>query len=204
MGRDTLRERNKADKLNRIRDAARHLFGTRGFDLTSTRDIATRADVGLATLFLYASDKRDLLFLACNEDLSALTDRAYAASIDQTSFAEKLEAFFREFYAFYGANRLLSKEVLRELTFYTTGMQSEKFQANRQRTIERIEQLVRFGRERGEVESASLDADIARLLFYVFAAEVRRWLGSANMSEDEGLHDLMRLIRIVFAGLERA
>ncbi|HKP77544.1 MAG TPA: hypothetical protein VJU34_00290 [Phenylobacterium sp.] len=52
--------------------------------------------------------------------------------------------------------------------------------------------------------SASTDADVARLLFYVFAAEVRRWLGSDSTSEDEGLHDLMGLVRIAFAGLKRA
>src|SRR5687767_14774639 len=73
----TLRERGKADKRKRIQAAARRLFSTRGFDATSIRQIAERAHVGLATLFLYATDKRDLLFLAGNDDLELLSEAAF-------------------------------------------------------------------------------------------------------------------------------
>src|SRR6187399_18349 len=79
----TLRELNKADKRQRIQEAARRLFGTQGFDANSIRQIADRARVGLATLFLYAGDKRDLLFLAGNDDLEALTKIAFA-KVDPT------------------------------------------------------------------------------------------------------------------------
>ena len=68
-----LRERNKIEKLQRITAAARDLFIEKGFDETTTREIAQRAHVGLGTLFLYATDKRDLLFLICTEELEALT-----------------------------------------------------------------------------------------------------------------------------------
>ena len=56
-----LRERNKAEKLQRIRKAARALFIKRGYDDTTMRDIAKRAEVGFGTLFTYASDKRAFL-----------------------------------------------------------------------------------------------------------------------------------------------
>ena len=71
-----LRERNKLDKLRRIKDAATELFMQKGFDDTTTRAIALRADVGLGTVFLYAPTKRDLLFLIINEELQAVVDRA--------------------------------------------------------------------------------------------------------------------------------
>ena len=61
------RERNKLDKLRRIKAAARELFLEQGYDNATTREIARRADVGLGTLFSYASDKRDLLFLIYND-----------------------------------------------------------------------------------------------------------------------------------------
>ena len=62
----SVRERNRRDKLQRITAAARALFVEKGFDETTTREIARRADVALGTLFLYATDKRDLLFLICH------------------------------------------------------------------------------------------------------------------------------------------
>jgi len=56
------RQRNKVDKLLRIKAAARHLFVSRGYDDTTTREIALRAGVGMGTVFIYAANKRDLLF----------------------------------------------------------------------------------------------------------------------------------------------
>ena len=57
------RERNRQDKRERIRDAAEDLFNECGYDAATTRDIAHRAGVSLGTLFNYADDKRDLIFL---------------------------------------------------------------------------------------------------------------------------------------------
>ena len=82
-----LRELNKADKQQRIQEAARYLFSTQGFDATSTREIAERARVGLATLFLYAADKRDLLFLAGNDDLERGPSAACSSAIFPTLIA---------------------------------------------------------------------------------------------------------------------
>ena len=58
-----LRERNKLEKIQRIKAAATKLFSEKGFDEATTRDIAKRAHVGKGTLFLYAKDKRDLVLL---------------------------------------------------------------------------------------------------------------------------------------------
>ena len=66
---ESRRELNKQDKLRRIKAAARALFIGRGYDETSMREIAQRAGVALGTPFSYAADKRDLLFLAVNEEL---------------------------------------------------------------------------------------------------------------------------------------
>src|SRR2546421_5744523 len=79
------RERNKLDKLRRIKDAARELFVAKGFDDTTTREIALRAGVGIGTIFVYAENKRDLLFLIANEELEKVTERAEAAVNESTS-----------------------------------------------------------------------------------------------------------------------
>jgi AcrR family transcriptional regulator len=56
----SLRERNKEDKLARIEHAARRLFSKQGYDLTTTREIAERAGIGVGTLFVYFPEKRDI------------------------------------------------------------------------------------------------------------------------------------------------
>ncbi len=45
------------------------MFIAKGFDDTTTREIAQRASVGIGTLFIYADNKRDLLFLVANDEL---------------------------------------------------------------------------------------------------------------------------------------
>ena len=49
-----------------------------------------RARVALGTLFNYAKDKRDLVFLIFNEELNATTDIALAAPRPAQPFAEQL------------------------------------------------------------------------------------------------------------------
>src|SRR5262252_7155366 len=84
------RERNKLDKLRRIKDAARELFVAKGFDDTTTREIAIRAGVGIGTIFVYAENKRDLLFLIANDELEKVTERAEAAVQVSASLMQNL------------------------------------------------------------------------------------------------------------------
>ena len=203
MATPSLRERNKSDKLQRIQAAARALFAGRGFDATSTREIAAQANVGLATLFLYASGKRDLLFLACNDDLEALTACAFASIDADAPILDQLVEVFGHFFEFYGRDRQLSRDLLRELTFYTSGRQSARFQATRQATIDAVARLVGDARGRGQFASPARDDEIAQVIFYVFAAEVRRWLARDDVSADGGLAHFRRLLGVVVTGLRQ-
>src|SRR6266849_9430229 len=87
-----LREQNKFQKRQRIRAAARELFSKLGYDAATLRQIAYRAHVGLGTLFNYAQDKRDLVFLIFNEELSAVTDVALAAPRPRQALLDQLLA----------------------------------------------------------------------------------------------------------------
>ncbi len=196
-----LRERNKLDKFLRIRAAARKLFTENGFEPTTTRQIAQEADVGLSTLFLYATDKRDLLFMVVNDDLAELTDRAFSGCDPASGLLDNLKLALRQFFEFYGQDKVLSRDVTREITFYTTGMQSERFQATRAKTIECIAELVKGARKRGEVTAGEDDAFIAKTIFYLLAAEIRMWLADASENPEDGLNELMKRLHLLMHGL---
>src|SRR6478752_5380918 len=93
------RERNKLDKLRRIK--ARELFLEQGYDNATTREIARRADVGLGTLFSYASDKRDLLFLIYNDLQDELTTAAFGRRTSSRTFLGQMMASFAVYYRFF-------------------------------------------------------------------------------------------------------
>ena len=112
------RELKKEDKLRRIREAARRQFIANGFDDASTRQIAMEAGVALGTLFLYAADKRDLLFLVVNDGLEDVAARAAAAVKPEASLIGNLIAAFRPLYEFFAEEPDLSRLTLREMMFY--------------------------------------------------------------------------------------
>src|SRR5512139_3015385 len=114
---DGLRARNKLDKLRRIKEAAQTLFVAKGFDDTTMREIAGRAGVGLGTIFLYAKNKRDLLFLTINEPLEEITVEAEDAVDPKAPLIANLLAVARLHYRFFGKQPALSRLALREMIF---------------------------------------------------------------------------------------
>jgi len=122
-----LRERNKLDKLRRIKDAASELFVKNGFDDTTTRAIALRAGVGLGTVFVYAPTKRDLLFMIVNDDLQEVVERAAGMVQPTRSMPDNLMRVFRAHYRYFGQRPALSRLALREMIFYAGGPEAKKF-----------------------------------------------------------------------------
>src|ERR1700691_3911612 len=112
-----LRERNKLDKLRRIKKAASELFILKGFDDTTTREIAIRAGVGLGTVFVYAATKRDLLFLIINDDLQAAVEKAAGMVRADKPMLEILLRVFQAHYRYFGREPALSRLALREMNF---------------------------------------------------------------------------------------
>ena len=74
------RERNKAEKRDRIVSAASRLFAQHGFAATTTQQVAADADVADGTLFRYAPTKIELLLMVTNERLAPLLDAGRQAA----------------------------------------------------------------------------------------------------------------------------
>src|SRR5256885_2732713 len=147
------RELNKLDKRQRIRAAARELFSKFGYEAATLRQIAKRAHVGLGTLFNYADDKRDLVFLIVNEELDATAERAFAAVTGDAPLLERILAFFRVYYREFSRDPMLSRILLQELTFYSHGKQAAHFQDHRVGVIARIEALVAAAQREKRIRS---------------------------------------------------
>ena len=199
-----LRERSKARKLGNIRRAARELFIEKGYDATTTRAIAKRAGVGLGTLFTYAADKRDLLFLIFNDELIELASQAFAKSSSAAALADRLVAVFHDFYVYFARQPNLARFLLRELTFYTHGHEARRFQAHRDQIVAGVAALVTRARTDGIIAAAGDDTLVARAIFDIYTAEVRRWLADDRNEPNlaQGLTALRRVLQILVDGLQ--
>jgi AcrR family transcriptional regulator len=200
-GADGRRERNKRDKLSRIRAAALDLFVSKGFDDTTTREIAAQAGVGLGTVFVYAETKRDLLFLLVNDDLEDCIRRSIAASQAEDTLYARLMAVMRIHFEYFGRLPVLSRQVLREMYFYQEGKQSARFLATRAGLGRLMQNLVERAVAAGLIHAGAAPDDITRVVFAIYQVELRRWLISEEPDLEAGLSDLGRQLLIVLNGL---
>ena len=190
-----LREKKKLATRDRIRAAAAELFTRHGYGAATMRQIARRAHVGLGTLFNYAEDKRDLVFLIFNEELNATTDVALAAPRPRQPLADQLLAVFAVHYRWLAEKPALARILLQELTFYSRGKQAATFHGIRKRLIDGVEALVRKAKVKED------PALVARYVFFVYSASLRWWIASPKPDPRAGVAELKRLLRLLVAGL---
>lgn len=195
-----LRERNKLDKLRRIKKAARELFIARGFDDATVREIAAHADVAMGTVFLYADNKRDLLFLIANDELEAITQKAIAGFRPDNAVLANLMRVFRSHYEFFGEQPELSRFKLREMMFYDSGKQAKRFQATRERLVGLLTSIIAAGQERGTIKRSEDAAFIGWLAFCIYQVEMRRWLVSDTPELQKGLRRLEKALKLFLSG----
>ena len=195
------REKKKLATRERIRAAASELFARHGYGAATMRQIAKRAHVGLGTLFNYAEDKRDLVFLIFNEELNATTDVALASPRTRDAPLDQLMAIFRAHYAWLATQPELARILLQELTFYSSGKQAATFHAIRKRLIDGIENLVKQSQHKGRLRKDESAAVIARHIFFVYSASLRWWIAAPKPDPSKGVADLRRLLKLQFEGL---
>ncbi|MDB5544187.1 MAG: TetR family transcriptional regulator [Hyphomicrobiales bacterium] len=196
------RESNKRDKLMRIRVAAQHLFITKGFDETTVREIAREAGVGIGTLFSYSLNKRDLLFLIGNDGLEEVAREAAARISANATLARNLRAIFAVHYAFFMGEDSLGRDVLREMTFYDSGPQAERFRAIRSHVLELVVAALRHAVARGELPPKRRLRDEAWVLFAIYQVELRAWLAAGTPDLAKGMRQLDRSLGICIRGLK--
>ena len=207
VNRTTLgrRELGKLARRKKIREAARQVFREKGFEAATTREIANRADVAIATLFTYAPDKRDLVLMIVNDDLDAMLDESLHAIPPDEGLIDQLIRFFRPRYAYCEADPQLA----RYMTHFTiaiitegtaAGAEAERFAARRPRSVAALTELVSRKQAIGEVTHAFAAADVGELLLAIYITEQRTWLSSPVPDAEHGLARLRQLIDIVAAG----
>lgn len=196
------RETNKREKLARIRQAAKDVFLRKGYEAATVREIAAAADVAFGTLFLYARNKQDLLLLLFDEEVIPLGERAFSKARPEASFIEQLIAFFAEFYRFFSATPGLSRDMLREITFSSSGIVAARMWASVQQTEQQIARLVARAQAQNQVSSGIAPNEAAHLIFSLHRVELRFCLDKAGPDVPASLDRLRRQFEILFDGLK--
>ena len=159
-------------KSELTRQAAR-LFAEKGYHGTSIGDLAGAMGVQKGSLYHHISSKQELLWEATSEGARAF-HAALDAIPDSLRPTEKLRAALR------GHLRVVSEQLDVATVFvrewrYLENPHREEFLAERRRYEQRIGELFREGRDRGELR-ADLDESAAALVFLSAANWAYTWL----------------------------
>ena len=167
-------ERNKRDKLARIKRAAHKLFSRRGFDATTTREIAQAADIGTGTLFLYVGSKEDLLVLIFREEMERVVNDAFATMPNRTLRDQVLQVF-NAMIAYHEQDPGLARVFVKELPFVNDRRHGvAEFMTM---LLVGVTNLIEQAKSRGEIKTEVPARRLAQNLFALYFAELQRWLG---------------------------
>jgi AcrR family transcriptional regulator len=111
------RERNKLEKRARIVAAARQLFAEKGFQQTTTQELAEAADIGTGTLFLYVRSKEDLLVLVFKDEMLERALAAFEGLPREAPLLDQLMSAFTAMMEYHARDRDLARILLKEVMF---------------------------------------------------------------------------------------
>ena len=203
------RERGKLERRRRIRQAALEMFIEKGYDTTTTREIAERANVGTGTVFVYARDKRELLMMVMNDQLDALTDEELDEVEPGKSLLDQMMVFFAKRYQFWAINPELSRCAVRETFSYVKdsdelGPEILAFLARLPRQRIKLGHLIRQ-RQKLDCLRTDLDPDmVADMCMAIYLNELRHWLANRSLDLAGGLARLKSLLQLALTGMELA
>lgn len=196
------REAKKRDKLERIRRAAKHTFLNKGYEAATVREIANSANVAFGTLFLYATNKQDLLLLIFEEDFIILAEKAAGKVDPQAPVVDQLITFFNDFYEFFCSTPALSRDMLREVTFDSGGIVAARIWAGVQDIQLHLARLVARAQAEGLV-SSSVSPDLAaHVIFSLHRIELRFCLGAEKPDIAASLERLRKQFDVLLVGLQ--
>jgi AcrR family transcriptional regulator len=179
-----------------IAQAAKAVFAERGYQGATLEEIAQRAGMSKATIYIYYENK-DALFLQVVEELvhTAMTETAQTAESAKPPL-EKLAGMVRGKITFYEREREFFRIYLNEKQGLEVAPKDPHKQALREMYLQGVEATARVlqeGIEAGELRPM----DSRRLAFYlqemISTVLVQRILGQANTSVDEDIEQVLDL-----------
>lgn len=172
-------ERNRRDKRERLIRAARQLFQTKGFEATTTSEIAELADVAKGTLFFHAKSKEELLVMMFQEDVGKAIERAFA-KVPDAPFLDQLMHVFEVMLRHNQREIHLARVFVKELAFVRGHRRG--IEVVMDSIFTRLGSLIESAKVRGEFAVEVDSRLLAYNLFALYYAFLLLWLGSGEPS----------------------
>jgi AcrR family transcriptional regulator len=194
------RERNKQEKRARIVEAARRLFGEKGFAQTTTLEIAEAADIGTGTLFLYARSKEDLLVMVFKDEMLETAMAAFGRLRADDPVLEQLMQVFAAMMSHHERDRDLAKILLKEIMFPANDDRLGDIAELMEAIFGELGLLLAAAKASGSLRAEFDPRLVAEILFSNYFMDLLEWL-RGRWSREQFLDRLRRQLAITIDGL---
>ena len=194
------REQNKLEKRARIIAAARALFAHKGFEATTTQEIAYAADVAVGTLFVYAKTKEDLLIQVFHEEMIGVVERAFQAARPKKTLIDQLTTFFQTLVEYHEQDRPLAQALMRQLGYVQNEEQRAAVVDIMRGLLRRLAMFIEGAKTRGEVGEATALMAGADAIFAIYYHRLGMLL-NGYINRERFDRDLPRQLSVLMAGL---
>lgn len=186
------RERSKADKMRRILAAGDKLFSRQGFDKTTVQQIADEADVGAGTLFLYVSDKSELLLKLFHSAIDLELKQAIKRLKAGKNLSAAVKRFLMDLMSPYEKDRELSRVFFREFLFHKGQVRAELDQQASE-ILQALQRAIQAAQADGQVDARADSSAGALQIYAIFHATLAFHLadclqGPPNLTLESLLH----------------
>jgi AcrR family transcriptional regulator len=202
-----LRARGKRERRRRLREAARTVFLERGYDGATTREIAARADIAIGTLFAYAPEKRDLLFMIINDDLDAIVQEAARNLAHDQPLIQQLLTVFRPFYKYFEQNVAIGRYGIHEIFLFqdeqpkALGPEAKRVADRSERTRQVLVEILERLKSEGRLSTRESGQAMARVLLWIHWCHVQSWLAGKAPRAETGVKGLRSHFSMIIRGL---
>ena len=176
---------NESAKRGDIVEAAQELFGERGYDKTSVREIASRAHVAVGTIYSYFGQGKENLLGAA---LDARISKLFHQVLNTPAELDAVDAFLYRV-------RLLNTELVSDPFLRRMITDEQRFSEPRirERGMYLVELVSGYGRQELEtlVEQKKIVCDDVDALNTLLRAATHGWIVADRMGQPQTDHDRM-------------
>jgi AcrR family transcriptional regulator len=183
-----------------ILERSRKLFNELGFDKTSTRAIATRAGVGVGTVFSHFPDKSSLLIAALLDDLTSTQVNAMKSMPKDANVCDRFLHLARFFYTYYSKRPDLSRTLLKELWF-VKGEWGGKLTTQAFEFVLLVSNMLDQAKKRKEIRPEADTLLCARAFFSHYLIVLYEGLNSSEVDVKNMLDTLKRMLDQLLTGV---
>ncbi len=142
------RQKIREETRRIIQNTAYALFEEKGYEKTTMRELASKAGVGLGTIFQHFPDKPSLLIATFEEDLGEMVEEGLLSLPQKASIKDQLLHIVRPVLAFYAKRPRLARVLIKQ-AFFLEGKARQKLDALEVNLSQKLTGLFLAAMERG-------------------------------------------------------